>query len=195
MKILSIAGLVAVLSVTATVAHAQPAQLQGSDTLFGAVTQAITAAQLNGISQDVTARATWTSNDAHIAGVSTVRRGEVSALAVGDATVTAELAGATGTATIHVTPEQILAVSSVQPADSTTGVGLDAPLTIGFSLPVDPATLITQVADGPCTGTLQLSTDGFASCLGFSSATPQLDAAGTLATAQPGSAPPARASW
>lgn len=49
MKSLSIAGLVAGLSVTATVAHAQPAQLQGSDTLFGAVTQAITAAQLDSV--------------------------------------------------------------------------------------------------------------------------------------------------
>lgn len=49
MKSLSIAGLVAGLSVTASVAHAQPAQLQGSDTLFGAVTQAITAAQLDSV--------------------------------------------------------------------------------------------------------------------------------------------------
>lgn len=139
----------------------------------------------NGISQDVTASATWTANDASIAGVSTAQRGEVSALALGDATITAELAGATGAATLHVTPQQILAVSSVQPTDATTGVGLDAHVTVGFSLPVDPATLVTQVAAGACTGTLQLSTDGFASCVGFASATPQLDASGTLATAAP----------
>ena len=47
MKNLSIAGVVAGLTVVASSAHAQPADLRGSDTLFGAVTQAITALQLD----------------------------------------------------------------------------------------------------------------------------------------------------
>jgi phosphate transport system substrate-binding protein len=49
MKNLSIAGVVAGLTVVASSAHAAPANLHGSDTLFGAVTQAITAAQLDSV--------------------------------------------------------------------------------------------------------------------------------------------------
>jgi phosphate transport system substrate-binding protein len=49
MKNLSIAGVVAGLTVVASSAHASPADLQGSDTLFGAVTQAITAAHLTSV--------------------------------------------------------------------------------------------------------------------------------------------------
>lgn len=47
MKNLSIAGVVAGLTVAASSAHASPADLHGSDTLFGAVTQAITSAGLD----------------------------------------------------------------------------------------------------------------------------------------------------
>jgi phosphate transport system substrate-binding protein len=49
MKTLPIAGVVAGLTLTAAAAHAQPADLHGSDTLFGAVTQAITTAQLDSV--------------------------------------------------------------------------------------------------------------------------------------------------
>lgn len=47
MKNLSIAGVVAGLTLVASSAHASPQELRGSDTLFGVVTQAITALHLD----------------------------------------------------------------------------------------------------------------------------------------------------
>lgn len=49
MKTLSMIGIVAGLTITATAAHAAPVDLKGSDTLFGVVSEAITTAQLQSV--------------------------------------------------------------------------------------------------------------------------------------------------
>src|SRR5262245_20592252 len=49
MKNMSIAGVVAGVTVETFSSHASTADLHGSDTLFGAVSQAITAAQLDSV--------------------------------------------------------------------------------------------------------------------------------------------------
>jgi hypothetical protein len=53
------------------------------------------------------------------------------------------------------------AALSVQPA-ATLGA-----ISVGFSSPMDEDSLSAQVAPGPCTGSLQVSSDGFASCVVF----------------------------
>jgi hypothetical protein len=144
---------------------------------------AATAVFGNGMMQDATAAASWSSLDETIAQMSTTTRGLATARAPGATTISAQLGSVIGTAAITVGPVQILAVSATQPADGATGVGADTAVSVTFSLPIDPATLVAQTADGPCSGTLQLSADGFVTCVGFGA--PVIDATGTVATVHP----------
>ncbi|MDI3292124.1 Ig-like domain-containing protein, partial [Polyangium sp. 15x6] len=77
------------------------------------------------------------------------------------------------------------AVVSTTPADAATGVAAGATVAVTFSMPMAPATLGAQTDIGPCTGTIQLSTDDFATCLGFAAATPTMSNGGTVATLVP----------
>jgi hypothetical protein len=115
-------------------------------------------------------------------------RGLVNAIAAGNATIKATLAGASDSAAITVVAAQSPSVTATQPADAAIGVAATAPIAVTFSLPIAPASLTTQTATGACTGTLQLSSDGFATCVGFSAAAPTLDATGMIATAAPAAA-------
>jgi hypothetical protein len=76
-------------------------------------------------------------------------------------------------------------VSSTTPADAATGVAVGATVAITFSVPMDQATLTAQTATGPCTGSIQLSTDDFITCLSFTAAAPTMSGGGAVATLVP----------
>jgi hypothetical protein len=82
-------------------------------------------------------------------------------------------------------PRPSLEVLSVAPLEGTAAVSVLASIAITFDAAVDPATLIAQVAPGPCAGSVQASTDDFVTCLGFASSSGELSAGGAVATFVP----------
>ncbi|MBL8740867.1 MAG: Ig-like domain-containing protein, partial [Myxococcales bacterium] len=78
-----------------------------------------------------------------------------------------------------------VSVLSTAPADAATNTAV-APLNlvVTFSGPVNPASIVldTTLDDGPCTGTLQVSTDDFATCIPMTSAAPTMSGGNTVAT-------------
>ena len=79
-------------------------------------------------------------------------------------------------------------VAGTTPADGQSGVAVGAAVAISFSGAMNPATLAAQTAAGPCSGAVRLSSDGFATCLGFATASPVMSGNGTVATFTPSSA-------
>ncbi|MEP7119627.1 MAG: lamin tail domain-containing protein [Byssovorax sp.] len=73
-------------------------------------------------------------------------------------------------------------VLSTSPADGATAVLESSPLAITFTGPMMPATLTAQTTSGACTGSIQVSTDGFATCLAFAAAAPVMSAGNSVAT-------------
>jgi hypothetical protein len=76
-------------------------------------------------------------------------------------------------------------VIGTTPADAATGVSVSSTVAVTFSGPMDPASLAVQTTVGPCAGTIRLSTDNFATCLGFSAASPVMSGNNTIATLTP----------
>jgi hypothetical protein len=78
-------------------------------------------------------------------------------------------------------------VVAVSPSDGATEAGVGSPLALTFNLPMDPSTLTgkTTLDAGPCTGTVQASTDGFATCIPVASGLPAMSGEGTVATFLP----------
>jgi len=79
-------------------------------------------------------------------------------------------------------------VTTVFPVDGSGGVRASAPVVVTFSAAMTVASLTAQTASGACTGTIQLSGDNFATCLGFAAAAPTMNGANTIATLQPAAA-------
>jgi hypothetical protein len=75
-------------------------------------------------------------------------------------------------------------VVTSQPRDTAFGIRTSTPIVVTFDQPVAAATVTVQSASGTCSGSLQLSTDDFASCLGFTGGA-TVNAAALVATAQP----------
>lgn len=73
----------------------------------------------------------------------------------------------TGETTTGDTPPT---VAEVSPAELATGVAADAAIAVTFSEAMAPATITTNTADAGCTGALQLSADGFATCVRMAAA-------------------------
>ena len=119
----------------------------------------------NGTSLDLTQQVVWSSLDPMVAtvGNSTGTRGLVTGRAVGTTMITASsmVMGST-MITVGGTPPLVTAIT---PADAATGVDPRAPITVRFSRAMMPASLTVQTVGGPCTGTIQLSRDHFASCV------------------------------
>ncbi|MBL8627757.1 MAG: tandem-95 repeat protein [Myxococcales bacterium] len=89
-------------------------------------------------------------------------------------------------ATVGITVNLVLpTVASTTPADAATAVTPLTTIAVTFSQAMNTATLTTQTASGPCTGSIQVSVNDFASCLGFAAATPTMSAGDTVATATP----------
>lgn len=61
-------------------------------------------------------------------------------------------------------------VSSVLPADGATGVPLLPDIAVTFSAEMDEATVTAALSGTACTGSVQLSGDGFTSCVAFQDA-------------------------
>src|SRR6185295_16251804 len=63
----------------------------------------------------------------------------------------------------------------------------NASITITFSTAMNPATLVakTTLDNGPCIGSIMLSTDDFSTCVPFASAAPVMSAGDTVAILQP----------
>jgi len=76
-------------------------------------------------------------------------------------------------------------VQSTTPSDAATAVKVPTTVRVDFSAPMDPLTLSAQTSSGPCTGSIQISTDDFATCIGFTSATPSLGVVNHVATLTP----------
>jgi hypothetical protein len=67
------------------------------------------------------------------------------------------------------TTDEALAVQSTVPMDSDAGVALIPSITVTFNRPAAAATITTNTAGNACSGSVQLSADGFATCVGMSS--------------------------
>ena len=72
-------------------------------------------------------------------------------------------------------------VASTSPADSAMPIAAPA-IAVTFNVAMNPATLTGQTTAGACSGSLQVSMDGFASCIAFSTAAPTMSGGNTTAT-------------
>jgi hypothetical protein len=153
--------------------------------LVAGETQQYTATAVfgNGTTQLVTPTATWKSLNTAIAQMSTP--GLATAVAAGTTSITAKLGTVTGTAAITVTGAQVPAVSAIQPGEGASGVDPTTSIAVTFNQAIAPATLSAQTQAGACAGTLQLSSDGFLTCVGFMFSAPAMNTANTIATFQP----------
>ena len=57
------------------------------------------------------------------------------------------------------------AVSGVSPADGASDIPVSSNITVSFNTVMNPATVLLQAADGPCTGSVQISFNDFATCI------------------------------
>lgn len=76
-------------------------------------------------------------------------------------------------------------VVATTPSDGAMNVVVNSDISIEFSGAMIPASLSAQTVPGPCTGSIQVSTDNFMTCLGFSSASPTMSVNDTIATLTP----------
>ena len=78
-------------------------------------------------------------------------------------------------------------VVSTTPSDATSAIATTR-ISVTFSTAMLASSLTAQTGAGACTGSIQVSLDGFASCIAFAAATPVMSGGGTVATltAQPG---------
>jgi uncharacterized protein YjdB len=136
-------------------------------TLPGGVTQQYTATEVfsDGTTQDVTATAKWASNNASRVTISNKAAtiGLATTISAGQVAITATFGGISGSTSLTVSAPQVLLTD---PTDGETDV-TPGHIAITFDQPVAKASLVTQLADGPCSGTLQLSKDDFVTCVGF----------------------------
>ena len=133
--------------------------------------------------QDVTQTASWMSMAPSIATVAnTGTRGAVTGVAAGTATITATIGTKAGTATATVLR---LAITNVGPPAGSIGVRTTTPIIVTFNQAALGTSLTGQTANGACGGSIQLSTDDFATCIGFATPTATLDATSTIASISP----------
>ena len=74
------------------------------------------------------------------------------------------------------------AVVTTSPADASTPTAGKTTVSITFNLAMDPTTLTAQTSAGACSGSVQVSPDGFSTCISFASAAPVMSAGNTVAT-------------
>ena len=66
-------------------------------------------------------------------------------------------------------------VQSTTPADLDVGVVPGSSIIVEFSEAMDPATITADTMDGPCMGSVQVSVDGFGSCIAMAGAPTSAD--------------------
>jgi hypothetical protein len=84
-----------------------------------------------------------------------------------------------------VTGPAVLSVSPADGATPATSVMASTTVAVTFTQAMNPTTLTAQVAVGACTGSIQVSVNDFATCVGFTSAAPAMNAGNTVATLVP----------
>ena len=77
-------------------------------------------------------------------------------------------------------------MTSTSPADGATGINPFTNIVVDFSIPMNAATLTTKTTldSGACFGLIQLSNDGFATCIPLGA--PVMSGGNTIATMTPG---------
>lgn len=98
--------------------------------------------------------------------------------------------GPSGPLVIGFSTDVELTVGGLVPAQGSSGAALNAPVSISFNRPVDPATVSTNTADGRCTGSLQVSSDGFLTCVQMAAAPAASDSNRTFTVAPLGTLAP-----
>lgn len=73
-------------------------------------------------------------------------------------------------------------VTATSPADGAKNVSTKSDVAVIFSGAMVPTSLVGQIVPGPCSGSVQLSTDDFATCLAFASSAPTMSNNDTTAT-------------
>jgi hypothetical protein len=86
-----------------------------------------------------------------------------------------------GTGTCVVQPS----VTSTTPADGGAGVAITSAIAVTFSQAMSTATLTGQIAAGACSGSIQVSSNDFKDCIGFTAAAPVMSGGDTIATLTP----------
>jgi uncharacterized protein YjdB len=140
----------------------------------------------DGSQRDVTedADTLWSSANQGVATVSNAagQKGLVTGVAIGGPiNISAAQLGKSGTAVISVAATPT--VSSVTPADGTMGVGTNTNIVMTFSIAMTPGSLTVSSTGGACTGSLQLSSDNFATCVALNP--PAMSGGNTIATLTP----------
>ncbi|MFT3775659.1 MAG: lamin tail domain-containing protein [Minicystis sp.] len=72
-------------------------------------------------------------------------------------------------------------VAGTTPADGANAAA-STTIAVSFTVAMNPATLTGQTAAGACSGSIQVSLDGFATCIAFSAAAPVMNGSNTVAT-------------
>jgi hypothetical protein len=118
---------------------------------------------------NITSTVTWTTglNTTATVGATT---GVVTGVGVGSTTViaTQPLTLISGNANVNVVAVQIKAIT---PTDGVSGVKTTTPIEISFDRSITPASITVQAANDVCSGTLQVSSDNFATCIGLGTQT------------------------
>jgi uncharacterized protein YjdB len=162
---------IAVTPLAATVGPGATQQFVATATLTDGSTQVITT----------TAGTVWASGTAAVASVSNAAGtiGLATGLTPGTSTITATSNGVSGAATLTVSPLS----ATIVPIDGYTGIRTTTPLTVTFNGVVAQATVTVQTTTGACSGSVQLSTDNFATCLALGA--PAFDATSKVVTITP----------
>jgi hypothetical protein len=76
-------------------------------------------------------------------------------------------------------------VASTTPADGAGNLLTPLAVSVTFSTAMNPATLTGQTAAGACSGSIQVSADGFTTCVPFAAAAATMSGSNTVATLTP----------
>lgn len=133
---------------------------------------------------NVTTAATWASSAFAVATIANVAgsKGLATTVAGGTTTISATIGAVVGNTVLTSTA---VTVSGYAPADGATAIRPSTPVSFIFSQPMNPGSLSSQIADGACVGSLQLSRNNFASCLAFTTTGPTMSVGDTVATLVP----------
>jgi VCBS repeat-containing protein len=96
----------------------------------------------------------------------------------------ADAIGNGNTTTVTITIEQFITVTSTTPTSAATNVARNTSVVVNFSRAANVATVTTNTANTTCSGTLQLSSDGFTTCVQMT-ATPVASNGNTTFTITP----------
>ena len=126
----------------------------------------------------------WSSDDGAVAMVTAGSDGSATVVGVasGVAAVAAETSGLRGTA--MVTVRAVPMVTETSPTDGATAVTSPVDVVVTFSLAMEDDTLSAQTVAGGCSGSIQLSRDGFTTCEAFAGSV-SLSGGNTVATLTP----------